>query len=114
MERTEDAPKQPPIRTATPVLASFVLYAERSVRLGERGRVWGGDVGVHAIAEAAYGAQLRICRRCDIDPCRNLYAPSVLLAREVRLGVLQANRLEDDGIILGSPVPYPAAAMPPL
>ena len=114
MERTEDAPKQPPIRTATPVLASFVLYAERSVRLGERGRVWGGDVGVHAIAEAAYGAQLRIGRRCDIDPCRNLYAPSVALAREVRLGILQANRLEDDGIILGSPVPYPAAAMPPL
>jgi hypothetical protein len=68
MDLAEHAPKQPPIRSAAPVLSTFVLYAERSIRLGECSRVWGGDVGVHPIAEAAHGAQLRIARRCAIDP----------------------------------------------
>jgi len=39
------------IRTTTPSLTTFVLYAERSIRLGVRDRVEGGDVGVRSFVE---------------------------------------------------------------
>jgi len=49
-----------------------------------------------------------------LDPCYNLYAPSVRLGWDVTLGIIQTNTIEDDGVAVGSPVPFPAATMPPL
>jgi hypothetical protein len=107
-------PKTPPIRTAAPVLASFVLYGERSIRLGERGHVQGGDVGVQAVAQSSTGAQVRIGACSVVDECYNVYSPSICLGGGITLGVVQTNVLEDDRVLLRSPLPFPAAIMPPL
>jgi Pro-kumamolisin, activation domain/Subtilase family len=113
MERLEEVRKPPPIRTTSPALAGFLLYAERSIRLGERCFASGGDIGIHAIADSSYGTQAHIGSESVIDPCRNIYAPSICLGRDVVLGIIQTDHLEDDTLTLGSPVPFPAATMPP-
>jgi Pro-kumamolisin, activation domain/Subtilase family len=97
-----------------PSISDFVLYAERRVILGHSAHVEGGAVGVHAVAEPAFGVQLRIGSESRLDRARDVYSPSVSLGRDVELGVIQANSIDDDGVAIGCPVSYPAAAMPPL
>jgi len=109
----EEKSRSVPIGPVSPTVASFLLYAERSVCLGERCHAQGGNIGVHAIAQTAYGAQLQIGACSDIDPCHTLYAPSLRLGRDVKLGVIQANSIEDDAVLLRAPVAFPAASMPP-
>jgi hypothetical protein len=104
----------PPISTTEPTLAGFVLYAERSIRLGECGRIHGGDLGVHAIAESRQGFQLTLGAGSIIDTCRNLFSPTVCLGEDVTLGTIHTNQLEDDSIPLRSALAFPAATMPPL
>lgn len=52
----EETSNSLPMSNSEPYLASFVLYAERSIRLGECCRVQGGNIGVHAVG----GIALRI------------------------------------------------------
>jgi len=103
----------PPIGSTSPPLSGFVLYAERSLRLGVRTHVKGGDLGVHAIAERRQAVQMIIGHSGDIDPCRNIYAARVQLGRHVSLGTIQCNELQDDEVSLRVPLTFPAATMPP-
>ena len=97
-----------------PVISDFVLYAERSLRVGRHAIVRGGDVGVHAIAQRDSGAQAEIAERASIEPDHTVFSPSVALGRDVRIGAIEANSIIDDGLAIGPLTPFPAAAMPPL
>ncbi|MGH9430214.1 MAG: S53 family peptidase [Terriglobia bacterium] len=110
-KETHEAPRQ--IDTQ-PSISDFVLYAERRIVLGHRAHVCCGAVGVHAIAEPDFGVQLKIGSESRLDPARDVYSPSVSLGRDVHLGVIQANAIDDDAVHIGCPVSYPASAMPPL
>ena len=99
--------------TIPPKISDFVLYAERSVYLGEQNKVADGDIGIHAIAVASFGTQLKVGVESSVEGCR-LYSPSVSLGRNVAAGIIQTNWRQDDGIPLGSLAPFPAAVMPPL
>ena len=100
----------PPI----PSITDFVMYSERSIRVGRRARVFGGDIGVHAVAQSSFGFQLTIGSETVIEPSHPVFSPSISLGRGVRLGSMSANSIEDNGIALGSLEPFPASSMPPL
>ena len=76
----------------TPTISGFVLYAERSLRVGRHDVVGGGDLGIHAVAGPNAGPQAQIAERASIEPDRTVFAPSVSLGRDVRLGPIEANR----------------------
>jgi hypothetical protein len=109
---TDDCPKPPPIRTTSPAINTFVLYAERSISLGDHDNVHGGDVGVHAIAQQTYGFQFSAGTGSIIDERYNVYSPTVSLGKDVKVGIMQTNTVDDDGVSLQSPVPYPGTTMP--
>jgi hypothetical protein len=100
--------------TGVPIISGFVLYAERSLRVGRHVVVGGGDLGIHSIAAADSGPQARIADWASIEPDRTVFAPSVWLGRDVRIGAMETNSIVDDGIAIGPLTPFPAAAMPPL
>lgn len=108
----DDCPQTPPIRTSSPGINTFVLYAARSISLGEHNKIQGGDVGVHAIAEQRYGSQVTIGTCSIVDDFYNLYSPTVTLGNDVKLGIMQANSVDDDGVPLQSPVKFPGTTMP--
>lgn len=100
-----------------PKISRFVLYAERSVRVGNYSHALEGDIGVRsAVApadrrEGNASAQLRVEKH---GKCRDLFAPSTSLqiyseVRDVYTGSL--TRAEDIGI--GSQHEFPAG-MPAL
>jgi Pro-kumamolisin, activation domain len=95
-------------------ISSFVLYAERSLILGERDRVTGGDLGIRSRAERKDGSQLRIGSDSVAGQGHYVISPSVTLGRHVRVGQVQTDALVDDGIRLGAEEPFPAADMPAL
>ena len=95
-------------------LEAFALYAERSMRLGECGRVVGGDVGVRSLGDLSHEAQLRIGRRTRLDREKIVVAPSVAIGGEVSFGLVAADKFRDNDVSLGPPRAFPAAAMPPL
>jgi Pro-kumamolisin, activation domain len=111
MEHDEEH-KPPPIRTSSPAISTFVLYAERSICFGEHNELKGGDIGVHAIAQSSYGVQLKAGARSVIDERYNVYSPSIRLEKHVKVGVVQTNSLDDDGVAIGSPLPFPVRTMP--
>jgi hypothetical protein len=96
----------------TPNIDRFVLYAERSIKIGEHSHVHEGDIGVRTPVAPQPGAyQLLVARHAE---CRNLFAPSVSLemyseSRDVWTNSL--NRVQDIGI--GAENPFPTS-MPPL
>jgi len=108
-----DKREPPPIGSTSPSLSAFLLYAERFLRLGDCCRTRGGSLGVHAVARSGDGDQLRIGHSTVLDPEHNLYAPSTSLGRGVTLGAIQTDVIDDDGVRLRSPLPFPAATMPP-
>jgi Pro-kumamolisin, activation domain len=97
-----------------PVISGFVLYAERSLRVGRDDVVRGGDLGVHAVAQRGAAAQAEIAEHASIEPDHTVFSPSVALGRDVRIGAIEANSIIDDGLAIGPLTPFPAAAMPPL
>lgn len=101
--------------TATaPNVGDFVLYAERAIRLRPHVSVKGGDVGVRSIATQAAGYQLVIGAESEIDHCHEVFAQSVELGRDVRIGQINTNALLDDGIAVGPVYLFPATEMPAL
>src|SRR5580658_6931693 len=97
-----------------PSINNFVLYAERSLRVGRHDAISGADLGIHAITRAGSGPQALIGDRASIEPDRTVFSPSISLGRDVRIGAMEANSIVDDGIAIGPLTPFPAAAMPPL
>jgi kumamolisin len=73
-----------------------------------------GDLGVRSFGDAPAGSQLKIGSDIFIQPNHSLFAPSVLVGRNVTLGAVQTDQLTDDGIRLGTATLFPATAMPPL
>jgi len=100
--------------TTTPKISDFVLYAERSISLGTHDTVFRGDIGVHSIAESSFGVQLKVGTDSILEKSHTVFSPSVSLGRDVRVGTVRTNVLQDNGIRLGSPVVFPAQVMPPL
>lgn len=100
--------------TTTPMISDFVLYAERSLSLGDHDKVLQGDIGVHSIAESNSGIQLKIGTDSVIESNHHVFSPSVSLGHDVKVGIVQTNMLQDNGIHLGSLVAFPASVMPPL
>ena len=95
-------------------IGQFVLYAERTLSLGECGAVGRGDLGVRSLAQGSQGSQLKIGRDSFVQPSHIVLSPSVLVGQGVTLGAVGANQFRDDDVSLGPTTPFPAAAMPPL
>src|ERR1700692_3903802 len=69
---------------AAPKISDFVLYAERSIKMGERSHAEGADVGVRTSVVPLRGgaAQLRIGEHVK---CRNVYSPSTSLENDAEV-----------------------------
>lgn len=98
----------------TPKISDFVLYAERSIKIGHRSHTEGGEVGVRtAMAPARQGAaqlQLEEHAKCGVA-----FSPSTSLENDAEVGEIWTNslkRVKDTKI--GPEGSFPAAAMPPL
>ena len=89
-------------------ISAFVLYGERSLRLGKCDRVEGGDIGVRSFADQVHHYQLRIGANGYVDPRRLVVAPSVAIGDGVAFGLIAADRFRDDGVPLGVPEGFPA------
>ena len=88
-------------REGAPEIDQFVLYAERSIKVGHECHAFDGDVGIRTRLERQDGAgaaQLTIGRHTR---CRNLFSPSTQLEKysEVRdIWTDSLSRVEDIGI----------------
>ena len=101
------------VKLADPKISDFVLYAERSIKMGERSHAE-GDVGIRTstapIRDAA--AQLRVGEH---GKCRNVFSPSTSLENDAEVGRIWTNslkRVKDTEV--GPEGKFPAALMPPL
>jgi len=99
---------------AGPKIGDFVLYAERSIKMGERSHTEHGDVGVRtALAPSREGpAQLRLGEHAK---CGDAYSPSTSLQDDAEVGKIWTDslkRVKDTEI--GPEGKFPAALMPPL
>ena len=85
--------KPPTEPEAKPQISQFVLYAERSVKIGHRSHAEGGDVGVRtAMITAQDGAaQLRIEEH---GKCRNVFSPSTSLENDAEVRNIWTNSLK--------------------
>jgi hypothetical protein len=102
-----------PAQTPGPKISDFVLYAERSIKMGERSHAE-GDVGIRTEMPPARegAAQLRVGEH---GKCRNVYSPSTSLANDAEVRRIWTNslkRVKDTEI--GPEGKFPAAVMPPL
>lgn len=99
----------------SPTISNFVLYAERSVTLGDQDQVWYGDIGVGAGAVSSFGPQLTVGQQVQTSSSNNLIAPSVVLGSQCQVGDVQTNAFTNDGAqSYGNVATYPASTMPPL
>ena len=98
----------------SPTISNFVLYAERSLKLGSRDEIVGGDVGVRTAAPPAFGPQLTIGEFSSVERCHTLLAPSVSLAFRDEVGDVETSALDNHGGRLGTLAPFPGPAMPTL
>jgi hypothetical protein len=97
----------------SPIIGNFVLYAERSVTLGEQDQVRYGDIGVAAMAVSSFGPQLTVGQQVQTSQGNNLLAPSVLLDPQCQVGDVQTNALTNNGAQhVGTVASYPASLMP--
>jgi hypothetical protein len=97
-----------------PKMSDFVLYAERSVKIGDRSHTEGGEVGIRtALAHARQeAAQLQLEEHAQ---CGTVFSPSVSLENDAEVGRVWTNslkRVKDTEI--GPRGDFPAALMPPL
>lgn len=97
----------------SPTIRNFVLYAERSVKLGSYDLASGGDVGVAAVTVPSFGDQLVVGDHAQVTATNSLLAPSVTLGSKAQVGDVQTNTLHNDGAIsVGTLASYPSMAMP--
>src|ERR1017187_3451239 len=109
--RGQAVPAQPPKRDEKPEISQFVLYAERSIKLGERSHAERGDVGVRTPLVLREGVQLSVGKH---DRCRNLFAPSILIERDAEVHNVATNSLKKEpDVEMGAESTFPAD-MPPL
>ena len=106
------AQNRPP--APTPQISDFVLYAERSIKMGHRSHTEGGEVGVRtAIAQTRLGAaQLRLEEHAK---CGTAFSPSTSLESDAEIGKVWTSslkRVKDTEV--GPEGSFPAASMPPL
>ncbi len=100
---------------ATPTINTFVIYAQRSVVIGNNSNVWGGNVGVRSTAPTPSGAQLTVDGYAVVENSQSLFAPTASLGINSSVGDLQINSLvQNDNGHYRALTPFPAAAMPPL
>ena len=99
---------------APPKISQFVLYAERSISLGDHDTVFRGDIGVRSIAQSDFGTQLKVGNDSIIERSHILLSPSVSMGEDVTVGLVQTNTRQDNGIALRTQMAFPASAMPPL
>ncbi len=110
-----------PPTDAPPNISTFVLYAERSVRLGEHNRVGEeededdsqGDIGVRSAA-ASGGTQVMIGRNSHLPEDRSVFSPSVSLDDDAVAGNLETDSLQNNGGHFSSQQSFPASTMPSL
>ena len=76
--------------------------------------IFGGNIGVRSIAESGFGVQLKVGNNSIIEKSHTIFSPSVSLGEHVKVGTIQTNARQDNGIPLRSQVEFPASAMPPL
>ena len=115
--------RMPATVISSPTIDTFVLYAERSITIGRRNVVCGGDIGVRSFvprvppdepsASSATNipSQLTVGPEAFSDLSHNLLAPSITLNEDTRVGVVQANTL--NGQATGEQA-FPMASMPAL
>lgn len=106
------AQNRPP--APAPQISDFVLYAERSIKMGHRSHTEGGEVGVRtALMQTREGkAQLQLEEHAK---CGNSFSPSISLESDAEIGKVWTNslkRVKDTEI--GPDGSFPAASMPPL
>ena len=96
-----------------PQIGQFVLYAERSIRLGERSHTDDGDVGVRTrLGAKGAGDQLIVGEHAK---CRNVFAPSIRLRNDSKARNVWTDALnKDPDSEMGMQNKFPAAAMPAL
>ena len=97
----------------SPALAAFVLYAERSVKLGKGDRTTGGDLGVVAPAAQGFGPQVVVGELSSVDAQGAVIAPSVQVDHGASLGEVETSALTNDGGHVRIQLP-PPSSMPPL
>jgi hypothetical protein len=98
---------------SSPTLGSFVLYAERSIKVGAFDHVSGGDVGVAATAVSSFGDQVIVGDHAQVDAAQNILSPSVTLGAKSQVGDVEVDVLHNDGATsVGAVANYPAALMP--
>jgi Pro-kumamolisin, activation domain len=97
--------------TPAPQIGTFVLYAERSVTLDDSDIVSFGDVGVHSVAAATFGAQIAVGAFSEV--AGNLWAPSVSLGLDAQVGKVQTNALQNNGGFSGTVTAFDPTVMPP-
>ena len=98
----------------TPRISDFVLYAERSIRMGHRSHTEGGQVGVRtAIAQERKGsAQLQLEEHAK---CGTAFSPSMSLENDAEVGEIWTDSLKRvKDTELGPQGSFPATLMPPL
>lgn len=96
-----------------PTITDFVLYAERSVKLGRDDRVRGGDVGVATLAMQSFGTQLIVGEHSFVDSEQDLLAPSIQLDAHSLVGDVETSSLTNNGGRLLLQAPFPTS-MPPV
>src|ERR1035441_5388519 len=100
--------------SAAPKIGDFVLYAERSIRIGNHSHTEHGDVGVRTtMSPSAQGrAQLRLE---DHAKCGTAFSPSTSLETDSETGAVWTNSLQrPKDSEIGKQGSFPATLMPPL
>jgi hypothetical protein len=102
--------RQPP----SPEISDFVLYAERSIRMGHRSHTEGGDVGIRS-AVAQERRDVSQLHMEEHAKCGTAFSPSISLEDDAEIGKAWTNslkRVKDTEV--GTEGSFPADRMPPL
>lgn len=100
-------------QVSSPPLDAFVLYADRSVRIGNHVEVDSGDIGVAITARDSFGPQVQIGDYVDSRQV-DVVARSVKLGSHSSVHDVDADVLANDGSSVHSTAPYPFATTPRL
>ncbi|MFZ1087077.1 MAG: S53 family peptidase [Terracidiphilus sp.] len=109
------APGQSQAPAATPKIGDFVLYAQRSIKIGKRSHTEGGEVGIRSsIAKTPRegAAQLRLEEHAK---CGTAYSPSTSMEEDAETGKIWTDSLKrPKDSEIGPEGAFPATLMPPL
>lgn len=90
---------------SSPVTNDFVVYAKNSIKVGDRSRINGRDVGVKQAGSGPFlqsGYELAFSAQSRGDPSRSILANRVLLSNGSVVGDVQTNQLSDNGATHGT------------